>query len=274
MGELVKICLFISFFCYLFVSIFLFVGFYKTKLKVFWNKIKIIFLLGFIFHSIAFFLYWENKKHFPVTTISESIFLLGWLLVPIILFIEYRNKDIIMNTVLMPLVLISVLNILLHYPNSFVLNPVLKSSWIFIHVPVSLLGFFFLFVSFGASIMYLIQERAVKAKKYNWMYVRLPSMQESDSINYYCIILGFIFISLGIITGILWSKTAFNKFWQWDIKEILTAFTWVVYAILLFSRKAMKRKGRFAAYFSIAAFLLVLITFFGFALIAKSYHKF
>jgi len=274
MSELVKISLTISFICYLFISIFLFVIFYKTKLKVLWNKIKIIFLLAFIFHSIAFLLYWWNKKHFPITTISESIFLLGWLLVPIILFIEYRNKDIIMNTILMPLVLISVLNILIHYPTSFVLNPVLKSRWIFIHVPISLLGFFFLFVSFGASIMYIIQERAVKTKKYNWIYVRLPSMQESDLVNHYCIMLGFIFISFGIITGVLWSKTAFNKFWQWDIKEILTAFTWVIYAILLFSREAMNRKGKFVAYFSIAAFLLVLITFFGFAFITKSYHKF
>jgi len=272
--ELIKAHLIIACILYAFATLFSFAVLFRTNLKIHWGKFKIIVLLGFAAQTISLMLYWQIKKHFPVTSNTEAFFLMGWLLIPLMLFIAYRTKDVMMNSILLPFIIISILVMLLKETPLLIINPKLISSWMYLHIPSSLLGIIFLFTTFGTSLMYLLQEDAVKHKKSGWIYYKLPSMQRCDRISYYCLVTGFILITIGLISGIFWAKAAFGKFWQWDIKEILTAFTWIAYAVLLFNRIVMKWHGKPAAYFALIAFLLVLIMFFGFQFITHSYHTF
>lgn len=269
-----KIHLFISFIFYLGATLFSFAVLFNANLKIYWSKIKILVWIAFVAQTISLMLYWQIKKHFPITSNTEALFLMGWLLIPLMLVIAYKTKDIMMNSILLPLVMISIAVMLHGETPLLIINPKLISSWMYIHIPMSLLGIVFLFTAFGASIMYLLQEDALKNKKSSWIYYKLPSMQRCDLISYYCLVVGFILMTIGLFSGIFWAKTAFGKFWQWDIKETLAAFTWIAYAILLFNRITMKWHGKLAAYFAILAFILVLITFFGFQLISHSYHTF
>jgi ABC-type transport system involved in cytochrome c biogenesis permease subunit len=199
---------------------------------------------------------------------------MSWLLVPLILFIEWKNRSMIMSVVLLPFVILALFAILIiNSPMAF-LSPKLKSYWMYIHVPTSLLAILFLFISFGASLMYLVQNNAIKLKKPGFLYDKLPSLAQCDLINYNSIWIGFILISIGMISGMLWSKKCFGEFWQWDIKEILTLLVWIVYLIILIYRLYMKWTAKIIAYLSIIGFLLILITFLGYAYISKSYHSF
>ncbi len=75
--------------------------------------------------------------------------------------------------------------------------PVLRSNWIYIHIPMVFLGYAALFIAFAAAIMYLIQERAFKSKHpvrfYNW----LPSLEICDDLAYRSLAIGFPLITLG-----------------------------------------------------------------------------
>jgi len=52
-------------------------------------------------------------------------------------------------------------------------------------------------LSFGASILYLMQERALKSKSSSGMFSRLPALQVIDDIGYRSLMLGFPFMTLG-----------------------------------------------------------------------------
>ena len=57
-------------------------------------------------------------------------------------------------------------------------------------------------LSFGASLLYLLQERRLKAKKPSSLISFLPALEVIDQIGYRSLLLGFPFMTLGLITGI------------------------------------------------------------------------
>ena len=129
-------------------------------------------------------------------------------------------------------------------------------------------------ITFVAAIMYLIQENQIKQKKRGSFYSRLPSLETLDSLNYYSLILGFPFLTLGMITGAIYAQQALGSYWRWDPKEVWSLITWLAYAILLHERLVVGWRGRKAAIMSIICFLILIFTFLGGSLWLSEYHSF
>ncbi len=160
-------------------------------------------------------------------------------------------------------------------PNVVVqLNPVLK-SWLFpVHISFAFLGNAAFALSFGAGLMYLVQNRMLKSKRFTGLYQRLPSLDTLDKVNYTCLSIGFPMMTLGIISGAFWANIAWGTYWSWDPKETWALITWFLYAALLHGRLSVGWRGRRAALFSIIAFLFLLFTFLGVNLLLGGYHTF
>jgi cytochrome c-type biogenesis protein CcsB len=124
------------------------------------------------------------------------------------------------------------------------------------------------------GIFYLVQERQLKGKKFGFFYRRLPSLEQLDALNYWCLTIGFPLLTGGIITGSLYAQYTLGSFWSWDPKEVLTLSAWLVYAVLLHERLAVGWRGRRAALLAICGFLLLIITFVGANLWLSGYHSF
>ncbi len=154
------------------------------------------------------------------------------------------------------------------------ISPVLKSYWFGIHVVLAFLADAAFAMACGIGIMYLIQERHVKSKNINSLFLKLPSLQVLDEINYHLITLGFSLLSLGIITGIIWANTAWGSYWRWDPKEVWSLITWVIYALVLQLRLTLGWRGKKAAILSVRGFAIVIFAFFGVTLILKGRHVF
>jgi len=74
---------------------------------------------------------------------------------------------------------------------------------------------------------------------------------------------GFLFLTIGIITGAVWANSAWGRYWGWDPKETWSLITWFIYASLLHARMMRGWRGRRIAYLSIVGFVAVLFTYFG-----------
>ena len=74
-----------------------------------------------------------------------------------------------------------------------------RAGWLL--TSADLTGYAALVLSFGASLLYLLQERALKSKKSSGMFSRLPALQVIDDIGYRSLLLGFPFMTLGLIAG-------------------------------------------------------------------------
>jgi len=91
----------------------------------------------------------------------------------------------------------------------------------------------------------------------------LPSRDALDELIYQCTILGFIFLTLGIITGAVWAHYAWGRYWGWDPKETWSLITWLVYAAMLHSRYVRGWRGRRMAVMALVGLFCVLVTYLG-----------
>ncbi len=79
----------------------------------------------------------------------------------------------------------------------------MKHGWLAVHILMIFIGYAALFLSFGASILYLLQERALKSKSSSGMFARLPALQVIDDIGYRSLMLGFPFMTTAQIATYL-----------------------------------------------------------------------
>lgn len=154
------------------------------------------------------------------------------------------------------------------------LPPALQSIWLPIHGGTSLIAYGFLSLAFCGSIMYLLLERELKSKRFGYFFARFPSLDALDQLNHHCLIAGFVFLSLGIVSGSLWARQAWGTYWQWDPKETWTLITWCVYLVQLHQRLTVGWRGKRAAVMSVIGFVAVLFTLWGVTYLLGGVHSY
>lgn len=233
-----------------------------------------VILVGILLHASCFAVRHSSAGGMPVTSLNESLAFFSWCLVLLFLLLDLRFRLSVMGAFAAPVAFLLMLASALSPTAAVPLNPLLK-SWLFpVHISFAFLGNAAFALSFGAGVMYLIQNRMLKSKRFNGIYQLLPPLDLLDKVNYTCLSVGFPLLTLGIISGALWANTAWGSYWSWDPKETWALITWFLYAALLHGRMAIGWRGRKAAIFSIVAFLFLLFTFLGVSLLLGGYHTF
>ena len=146
------------------------------------------------------------------------------------------------------------------------LMPALKSNWLLIHVVTCFLGYAAFALGFGTALLYLKQERRPRPS--------LPPPAQLDRLIYQATILGFLLLTLGILTGAVWAESAWGRYWSWDPKETWSLITWLIYASLLHARLVKGWQGRRTAWLAVLGFLAVLFTYFGVSLLLTGLHSY
>jgi ABC-type transport system involved in cytochrome c biogenesis permease subunit len=141
------------------------------------------------------------------------------------------------------------------------LMPALRSNWLTVHVITCFIGYSGFAISFAASLIILFTGDTDKGR-------------DLDELNYKMIIYGFLFLSLGIITGAVWADSAWGRYWSWDPKETWSLITWFVYAIVLHARYMKTFKRKTIAWLSIIGFIAVLFTYFGVNQLLSGLHSY
>jgi ABC-type transport system involved in cytochrome c biogenesis permease subunit len=115
-------------------------------------------------------------------------------------------------------------------------------------------------LNFAGALMYLLQERQLKAKRPGAFYYRLPDLQTLDRLTYRTLALGFPFLTTGLILGALWARTAWGSVWTFDPLASLSSLAWAIYALTLAGRAVAGLHGRRAAYFAVFGFTMLVLT--------------
>lgn len=111
------------------------------------------------------------------------------------------------------------------------------------------------------AIVFLVHKMPAESK--TRLLDRFPETRVLDELGYQLILLGFLFLSIGIITGAVWANSAWGRYWGWDPKETWSLITWFVYATLLHARLTRGWHGKRIAYLSMFGFAAVIFTYFG-----------
>jgi cytochrome c-type biogenesis protein CcsB len=139
------------------------------------------------------------------------------------------------------------------------LIPALKSNWLIAHVITCFVGYAAFAISFAICIGYLLK----REEGQKGILGLIPPRDILEVLNYNMVVMGFISLSLGIITGSVWANVAWGSYWSWDPKETWSLITWLVYAAVLHARLTRGWRGKKIIYLSIVGFLCVIFTYFG-----------
>ena len=229
---------------------------------------------GALVHAGSFAVRHASAGGTPVTSLHESLSFFAWCVVLLFLLLDLRFRLSVMGAFASPLALALMVGSALSPDVIVPLDPMLQ-TWLFpVHISFAFLGNAAFALSFGAAIMYLIQDRMLKSKRFTGIYQMLPSLNLLDKVNYTCLSFGFPLMTLGIISGAVWANTVWGTYWSWDPKETWALITWFLYAALLHGRMTVGWRGRKAAIFSIIGFLLLLFSFLGVNLLVNGQHTF
>jgi cytochrome c-type biogenesis protein CcsB len=236
--------------------------------------------IGLLIHSGGLLFRWVETHqtgygYVPLSNMYESLIFFSWTIVLLYLILEFKYRQKIIGVFVTPFAFLAIaLTSIIPGIDSKItpLVPALQSNWLAIHVITCFLGYASFAVSFGISILYLIQDG--QKVRIGGISKWLPSIPVLDEINYKSIVIGFPMLTLGIITGAAWANYAWGTYWSWDPKETWSLITWFIYAAFLHARFTRDWRGRKAAYLSIFGFAAVLFTYFGVNYIISGLHSY
>ena len=218
-------------------------------------------LAAFSSHSIWLFVQGLNAKRCPIVGTQEMCAFLAWSLV-LCYFIAYRwyranaLKAFIFPIVFVLITIAAIATGTSDQPQG--ISQPLQKILFPAHAGLILLAYAAFFLSFGAALMYIIQERELKQKRFGKIFYRLPSLETCDAISFKSIAVGFVLLTLGIAAGIAWSRARDGIFWHGQPLEIFVVLIWIIYLLMLQSRINAGWGGRTAALASIISFMLVI----------------
>lgn len=229
---------------------------------------------GLVWHTLVLLLRTWTYGYLPVAAFGDALSLFDWVLVAAFLLLNWRYPIRVLGALVAPLAALIIYAVLILPRGQGTISPMLRGFWLMAHIGLTMGGYAALTLNFLGGIFYLIQERQLKAKRFGFFFRRLPSLSQLDTLNYWCLSIGFPLLTGGIITGFLYAQHTRGRFWSWDPKEVLTMLAWLIYAVLLHERLTVGWRGRRAAWLAICGFLVLLVTFVGADLWISGYHSF
>lgn len=214
--------------------------------------------LGMMFHFVSLVesLAIEHPT-FGSVHFAESV--LAFFVMFLFMVIRVRYKTTSPGIFVFPLVfLLTFASAVGQQPPAFS-NPLLRSGWLGIHITLIFAGYAALILSFGASLLYLAQTRNLKSKLKNptsgGFLSRLPALEVIDDIGYKSLILGFPFMTVGMVMGAVLAERNFGSMYFLHPKVMFSLLMWAVYVVLLYTRWNSGWRGRKAAYLATIAFI-------------------
>lgn len=213
---------------------------------------------GWASHTLALVVIAVETGRPPLDNLSSAVSVAVWVVVLLAMIVERRSNVKVLGAFVMPVVLLLGLKSSLGRPT--VLAPALGNAWIWVHIALALIGIAAFVLNFAGALMYLLQERQIRAKRPGRLYHRLPALETLDHLTYRTLALGFPFLTTGIILGAVWARTSWGSVFAPDPLAFFSVVAWLIYAGTLAGRTAGGWRGRRAAYYAIAGFAALALT--------------
>ena len=215
--------------------------------------------LGMVFHFVSLTEAVRASGQITLTSIHNSESVLGFLIMVVFMIVYLVYQTTSPGIVIFPLVFFLTFIAATGQQPFLLTSPVLRTGWLMAHIALIFAGYAALILSFGASLLYLIQERSLKSKRPGGIFPRLPALEVIDEIGFRSLLFGFPFMTLGLVAGTVVAQSTYGRVDILDPKILLSILMWAVYLLLLFTRWNAGWRGRRAAYLSAGAFLAAII---------------
>ena len=221
--------------------------------------------------------------HVPVAGATSAISTFVWLLALAYLYTEMTTDERAMGVFILPL-LVALQAIPAIRPGVEDRAALLQGPLFGVHVSSLLFAYASFALACVIGITYVLLFMEIKTMHLGFFYARLPSLQVLDRMNQRAIVIGWIFLTVGIIVGGVWAAEARGglaagaprvKAMSQQVPKICVALVcWCVSSFELFAARRIGWGGRRAAYLSALGFAIVLLNFIPISYFLTKSHNF
>jgi len=116
-------------------------------------------------------------------------------------------------------------------------------------------------LAFAASLLYLLQFRELKDKRFGRVFRFVPSLETLDRLATRALVIGFPALTLALTLGWAWTIRFRHSMSLNDPKVMWALFTWVAFAIALLARRGRVDADRRAARMTVTAFAAIVVVY-------------
>jgi cytochrome c-type biogenesis protein CcsB len=150
------------------------------------------------------------------------------------------------------------------------LPPALQSPWFAPHVIVYFVGYAAVSLAFALAVIQLLAPRVPLVQRL--LAVRAGTITSGkpldvEAMSYALVRFGFVLLTVGLLVGSIWAKSAWGDYWVWDPKENWSLVTWLVYGGYLHLRRVRGWRGEKGAWLLVVGFAVVMFTYLGMSML-------
>nr|YP_009727628.1 cytochrome c biogenesis protein [Anemone narcissiflora]QBB89671.1 cytochrome c biogenesis protein [Anemone narcissiflora] len=243
---------------------------------------------------------WIYSGHLPLSDLYESLMFLSWSLSIIHMLPYFRKHKNYLSAITAPSAIFTqgfaTSGLLTEMHQSIILVPALQSQWLMMHVSMMVLSYASLLfgsllsvallvitfrknkntfsfgeIQYGNEMSHVLQNNSLFSFR---NYHRYQLIQQLDCWSSRVISLGFLFLTIGILSGAVWANEAWGSYWNWDPKETWAFITWTIFAIYLHTRTNENFQGSNSAIVASIGFFIIWICYFGVNLLGIGLHSY
>lgn len=219
------------------------------------GKLNLVAILaGFACLTASLYVRGQLEGSCPLNSLYDVLIFQSWALVLIYLLVGPAYRLSLLGTFTAPLALALLLVALLApISREPVTRPILN-GWIEAHAALSMVAYGCFGLACIAGAMYLLQERQLKAHRFNALFYNLPPIADLATANRRLVALGLALLTVAFAAGLISQSPVHTlKFWG-------SLTIWVAYGLLLAVNHFRPLAQRRIAQVSVAVFAVALVT--------------
>jgi ABC-type transport system involved in cytochrome c biogenesis permease subunit len=253
---------------YLVAAVAYVVFFAKPRLRWLAGVGQTVLAIAFVVHAAAIGFGCKEFGGTEFFSLRGGFIVLSWLAGGAFLVLNRMYRIPTLGAFVLPLILVVLLPALFlgHSGRIEVIPDAIRRPALPVHIISAFLGIALFALAAGVAVMYLLQEREVKGKRFGALFSRLPSLDSLDKLNQRLVRAGFVVFTVALVTGTFIARNVWKSAWSWDPQQVSSLVVWLLYGVMVQLRHTGWH-GRRYAMLTLVGFALVIGSMVGLAVV-------
>ncbi len=195
----------------------------------------------------------------------NAISLMSWLIALLITVASFSKPLENLGVIMFPAAAIAIVLEIIFPSNHLVLSS--EVADLRYHILISIMAYSLLTLAAIQAVLLAIQNQYLRNKHPGGFIRALPPLETMESLLFQLLGLSFVFVSLALITGAVYLEDIFAQ--HLVHKTVLAIISWALLAILLWGRWRFGWRGRTAIRWTLSAFVVLGLSYFGSKLVLE-----